>query len=794
MEEIKVRKRNGRLVNVDLGKIQTRIKKASTGLKVNHLEVSMKVVQGLYDGVTTTELDKLAADTAASLTTNHPDYSKLAANIAVSALHKETLGSFEGIFNILKDKKLLNQEYIDRVESYGFENIQKVMDYDKDFMLDYFGFKTLEKAYLLKIEENKINKIIERPQDMYMREAITVTTTLQEALETYKSLSDWEYTHATPTMFNSSLKGQQLASCFLINNKGDSKEGIMDTAKDVSIISSFAGGIGLSISNLRAAGSKIHSTNGTSNGIMPYLRTYNELARYWDQGGNKRKGSFAMYMEPWHLDIFTLLDIRKTHGKEELRARDLFPALWIPDLFMNQVEIDGDWYLSCPNEQIKAGFTRLDELHNEEFNLEYMKIVDAIEDKKMPGKIIKARELWDAILEAQTETGTPYMLYKDAANRKSNQKNLGTIKSSNLCTEIIEYSSPEEQAVCNLASVNLVACLQYPIDKPKEVEFSFKKLHDIIYRGTQNLNTVIDKNIYPTKETENSNNKHRPIGWGVQGLADVFAILKLPFNSEEAKQLNKDIFEIIYYSALKSSMVLASTEGVYESYEGSPISQGILQQDLWDIKVDESNRITKCGLPISWKKLREDISKNGVRNSLLVAPMPTASTAQIMGNNEAFEPFKSLIGTRRVLSGEFITTNKHLVKDLEEIGLWDEHTKYDIIINQGSIQTLEYIPKDIRERYKTVWEMSMKDIIDMAADRGVFIDQSQSMNLWMAEPTPSKLSSMHMYSWKKGLKTGMYYLRSKAASAALQSLGIEKPKERIFQPPTEDEECTYCSS
>jgi ribonucleoside-diphosphate reductase alpha chain len=780
MEELKVKKRNGRLVNIDLGKIQTRIKKASTGLKVNHLEVSMKVVQGLYDGVTTTELDKLAADTAASLTTNHPDYSKLASNIAISALHKETLGSFEGVFNSLEENKLLNQEYIDRVKSYGFENIQKTIDYNKDFMLDYFGFKTLEKAYLLKIGD----KILERPQDMYMREAITVTKTLEDALETYKSLSNWEYTHATPTIFNSGLKGQQLASCFLINNKGDSKDGIMDTAKDVSIISSFAGGIGLSISNLRAAGSKIHSTNGTSNGILPYLRTYNELARYWDQGGNKRKGSFAMYLEPWHSDVFTLLDIRKTHGKEELRARDLFPALWNPDLFMNQVEIDGDWYLSCPNEQIKAGFTRLDELHNEEFNLEYMKIVDAIEEGKMPGKKIKARELWEAILDAQTETGTPYMLYKDAANRKSNQKNLGTIKSSNLCTEIIEYSSPDEQAVCNLASVNLVSCIV-------NGKFSFLKLFNIIYRGTKNLNTVIDKNIYPTKETENSNNKHRPIGWGVQGLADVFAILKLPFNSEEAKQLNINIFETLYYAALRSSNDLAEKEGVYESYEGSPISKGILQQDFWDIETVDK---VLNDLVISWENLRKDISKYGVRNSLLVAPMPTASTAQIMGNNEAFEPFKSLIGTRRVLSGEFITTNKHLVKDLEEIGLWDEHTKYDIIINGGSIQKLEYIPKDIRERYKTVWEMSMKDIIDMAADRGVFIDQSQSMNLWMAEPTNGKLSSMHMYAWKKGLKTGMYYLRSQGASTALQSLGIEKPKERVFNAPQEDEECTFCSS
>ncbi len=763
MEDLKVKKRNGKLVNIDLGKIQTRIKKASVGLNVNHLEISMKVVQGLYNGVSTTELDKLAADTAASYATNHPDYGKLAANIAVSALHKETVGNFEKIFNILKEQGLLNQEYIERVESYGFENIQSKIDYEKDYRFDYFGYKTLEKSYLLKIDDKGSDKIIERPQDMYMREAITVTTSLEEAIETYEMLSNWDYTHATPTMFNSGLKGQQLASCFLINNKGDSKDGIMDTAKDVSIISSYAGGIGLSISGLRAAGSRIHSTNGTSNGILPYLRTYNELARYWDQGGNKRKGSFAMYLEPWHLDVFTLLDIRKTHGKEELRARDLFPALWIPDLFYNQVEIDGDWYLSCPNEQIKAGFTRLDEIHSEEFNLEYINISIAIEEGRMPGKKIKARALWEAILDSQIETGTPYMLNKDQSNSKSNQKNLGTIKSSNLCTEIIEYSAPDEQAVCNLASVNLVSCV-------KDGKFNFVKLYDIIYKGTKNLNTVIDKNTYPTKETQNSNNKHRPIGWGVQGLADVFAILKYPFNSPQAKQLNKEIFEVIYYSALRSSCDLAKEQGTYVSYEGSPISQGILQQDMWEV---EPTHFPKQ----DWDELRDKIKQHGVRNSLLVAPMPTASTAQIMGNNEAFEPFKSMIGVRRVLSGEFVVINKHLIKDLEELGLWNETTKYDIIVRKGSVQGIDYIPQDLKELYKTVWEMSMKDIIDMAADRGAFIDQSQSMNLWMTDPSKNKLSSMHMYAWKKRLKTGMYYLRTQGAAQAIASLGIEKPKE-----------------
>jgi len=788
LEEIKVKKRNGRLVNVDFGKIQTRIKKASVGLQVNHLEISMKVVQGLYDGVTTTVLDKLAADTAASYTTNHPDYSKLAANIAISALHKETSGDFQLVFNELKEKDLLNEEYILRVESYGFDNIKSVIDYEKDYKFDYFGYKTLEKAYLLKIYNNNEDVIVERPQDMYMREAITVTKNWEDVIETYKMLSNWDYTHATPTMFNSGLKGQQLASCFLINNKGDSKDGIMDTAKDVSIISSHAGGIGLSISNLRAAGSKIHSTNGTSNGILPYLKLNNELARYWDQGGNKRKGSFAMYLEPWHLDVFTLLDIRKTTGKEELRARDLFPALWIPDLFYKQVEIDGDWYLSCPNEQLKAGFTRLDELHSDEFDSEYHNIVTAINEGRMNGKKIQARDLWNAILESQIETGTPYMLNKDAANSKSNQKNLGTIKSSNLCTEIIEYSSPEEQAVCNLASVNLVNCIV-------NGKFDFEKLYYIISKGTDNLNTVIDKNLYPTQETKTSNNKHRPIGWGVQGLADVFAILKLPFNSEEAKQLNKDIFEVIYISALSTSCNLAKRDGTYESYEGSPLSKGIIQPDMWGIKSEDQKIIGN--LTLDYKNLRENIQKYGVRNSLLIAPMPTASTAQIMGNNEAFEPFKSNIGVRRVLSGEFVVINKHLVKDLEELGLWNEQTKYDIIIRKGSVQGIEYIPQNIQELYKIVWEMSMKDIIDMAADRAVFIDQSQSMNLWMEQPTIGKLSSMHMYSWKKGLKTGMYYLRTQGSAQAIASLGIEKPQEILKEIPLTLEEefpCENCGS
>ena len=776
MEQIKVKKRNGRLVNGDFAKIQTRIKRASRGLKVNPMEIAMKVIQGLYDGVTTVELDKLSADTAASYAINHPDYSKLASKIAITSLHKDTTGDFEKVFTLLKNNNSINQDYIDTVKSYGFTKIKKAIDYERDFELDYFGYKTLEKSYLIKIKKEPI----ERPQDMYMRVAITVTENIEDAIETYNILSGWGYTHATPTLFNAGLKNQQLASCFLINNKGDNKEDLFDTIKDVGIISSGAGGIGISASNVRGKGSRIHSTNGTSHGLMPYLRTLNQVALWMDQGGGKRKGSFAIYLEPWHIDIFTLLDIRKTHGKEELRARDLFPALWMNDLFMEQLEVDGDWYLSCPNEQQKAGFTRLDEVHSEEFKVEYDKIVEAIKNKKIPGKKIKALELWESILTSQMETGTPYMLYKDAANNKSNQKNLGTIKSSNLCTEIIEYSSPEEQAVCNLASINLVKCI-------KNGKFDFSKLDKITQIATKNLNTVIDKNHYPTVETELSNLRHRPIGLGVQGLADVFVILKLPFTSEKAKSLNSQIFEQIYYSALKSSCELAKKDGPYSSYEGSPVSQGILQYDMWGVEpimVEE------------WRKLKEEIKKYGIRNSLLVAPMPTASTAQIMGNNEAFEPFKSNIYVRRVLSGEFIIINKHLIKDLEELDMWNEDVKYNIIQNNGSVQFIDGLPQEIKDLYKTTWEMSMKDIIDMAADRGAFIDQSQSMNLWLADPTLGKLSSMHTYSWKKGLKTGMYYLRTKAAVKALSSLGVEKQEQpQVQQIQSEEEfECIGCGS
>jgi ribonucleoside-diphosphate reductase alpha chain len=785
MQQSKIKKRNGSLVNIDFKKIQTRITLAGKGLKVDPLEISMKVIQGVYDGVTTTILDQLAADTAASYVLDHPDYSKLAGEIAISSLHKETTGSFTKVFEKMDSENLLDPLYKEKCLSYGLDKISKIIDYQKDFKLEYFGFKTLERSYLVRIKK----VILERPQDMYMREAITVTRSFKDAVETYDILSNWGYTHATPTMFNSGLKNQQLASCFLINNKGDSKDGLLDTLKDVSIISSGAGGLGISISGVRAAGSDIHSSGGHSNGLMPMLRTYNESARWWDQGGGKRKGSFAMYLEPWHSDIMTLLDIRKNHGAEDLRARDLFPALWIPDLFMERVNNNGTWCLTCPNEQLINGFTRLDEIHSEEFNIEYHKIEQAVTNGLMHGKIIKAQDIWTKIIESQIETGTPYMLYKDAANNKSNQKNLGTIKSSNLCTEIIEYSAPDEQAVCNLASINLTVLI-------KDGEVDYDQLYKVTKLVTKNLNTVIDVSTYPTKETEYSNLKNRPIGLGVQGLADLFAQLKLPFTSIPAKEINSNIFEVMYKAALDASVEEAIKFGSYNSFPGSPASEGILQFDMWGVK-------PKFFSEAKWNVTRERIKKHGLRNSLFLAPMPTASTAQIMGNNEAFEPFKNNMFVRRVLSGEFNVVNKYLVADLEKEGLWGTEIKNKIISDDGSIQNIPEIPVFIKELYPTIWEVSMKDIIDMAADRGAFIDQSQSMNLWLKNPTFNKISSMHFYGWRKGLKTGMYYLRTKSAVGAIKTLGISAPPTPIT---TEDfrkmvelsksspEDCEMCGS
>ncbi|MGB5553093.1 MAG: ribonucleoside-diphosphate reductase subunit alpha [Flavobacteriaceae bacterium] len=756
-------KRDGRKEVVMFDKITARVRKLCYGLNglVDPLKVAMRVIEGLYDGVTTSELDNLAAEIAATMTTTHPDYAKLAARISVSNLHKNTKKSFSETMKDLyeyvnprtgKKAPLLSDE-VYKVISENWETLDSTIIYNRDFGYDYFGFKTLERSYLLKLN----GKIVERPQHMLMRVSVGIhLNDLESAIETYELMSKKYSTHATPTLFNSGTPKPQMSSCFLLAMKDDSIDGIYDTLKNTAKISQSAGGIGLSIHNIRATGSYIAGTNGTSNGIVPMLQVFNDTARYVDQGGGKRKGSFAIYMEPWHADIYEFLDLKKNHGKEEMRARDLFYAMWISDLFMKRVEANEDWTLMCPNE-CPGLFTN----HSEEFEKLYLGYEAADKGRKT----VKARELWEKILESQIETGTPYMLYKDAANRKSNQKNLGTIRSSNLCTEIMEYTSPDEIAVCNLASIALPMFI-------KNGEFDHKELFKVTKRVTKNLNRVIDRNYYPVIEAENSNMRHRPIGLGVQGLADAFIMLRLPFTSDEAKKLNQEIFETLYFAAVTASMEAAKEEGTYSSYEGSPISQGEFQHNLWNIKDEElSGRW-------DWAKLRKEVKKNGVRNSLLVAPMPTASTSQILGNNECFEPYTSNIYTRRVLSGEFIVVNKHLLEDLVNLGLWNENMKQELMRANGSIQHIETIPQDIRELYKTVWELSMKDIIDMSRHRGYFIDQSQSLNLFMENANYSKLTSMHFYAWKSGLKTGMYYLRTKAAVDAIKfTLDNTKKKE-----------------
>ncbi|UCD60924.1 MAG: ribonucleoside-diphosphate reductase subunit alpha [Flavobacteriaceae bacterium] len=756
-------KRDGRKEPMMFDKITARVRKLCYGLNnlVDPVKVAMRVIEGLYDGVTTSELDNLAAEIAATMTTAHPDYAKLAARISVSNLHKNTKKSF---FETMKDlyeyinprtgkKAPLLSDEVFKVIAENADKLDSTIIYNRDFGYDYFGFKTLERSYLLKLN----GKIAERPQHMLMRVAVGIhLNDLDAAIETYELMSKKYFTHATPTLFNSGTPKPQMSSCFLLAMKDDSIDGIYDTLKQTAKISQSAGGIGLSIHNVRATGSYIAGTNGTSNGIVPMLQVFNDTARYVDQGGGKRKGSFAIYVEPWHADIFEFLDLKKNHGKEEMRARDLFYAMWVPDLFMKRVEADTEWTLMCPNE-CPGLFTN----HSEEFE----KLYTAYEAAGKGRKTIRARELWEKILESQIETGTPYMLYKDAANRKSNQKNLGTIRSSNLCTEILEYTSPDEVAVCNLASIALPMFI-------KNGEFDHKELYRVTKRVTKNLNRVIDRNYYPVKEAENSNMRHRPIGLGVQGLADAFIMLRLPFTSDEAKQLNQDIFETLYYAAVTASMEQAKEEGAYSTYKGSPISQGQFQHNLWGIKDEElSGRW-------DWEKLRKKIEKHGVRNSLLVAPMPTASTSQILGNNECFEPYTSNIYTRRVLSGEFIVVNKHLLEDLVKLGLWNESLKQELMRANGSIQHIDNIPQDIKELYKTVWELSMKDIIDMSRQRGYFIDQSQSLNLFMENANYGKLTSMHFYAWKSGLKTGMYYLRTKAAVDAIKfTLDNTKKKE-----------------
>jgi len=744
-------KRDGNRESVKFDKITARIQKLCYGLDPTHvtpISVAMKVIEGIYEGVSTSQLDNLAAETAASLTTRHPDYALLASRIAVSNLHKNTNKSFsktmEALYNYVDPKTKHNAPLIaDDVYEIIRKNAQELdstIIYDRDFGYDYFGFKTLERSYLLRIN----GKVVERPQHMIMRVAVGIhKDDIASAIETYNLMSERWFTHATPTLFNAGTPKPQMSSCFLLTMKDDSIDGIYDTLKNCAKISQSAGGIGLSIHNVRATGSYIRGTNGTSNGIVPMLRVFNDTARYVDQGGGKRKGSFAIYLEPWHSDIFEFLDLRKNNGKEEMRTRDLFTAMWTPDLFMKRVEANESWSLFCPNEA-----PGLADCYGEEFEKLYIKY----EKEGRARKSIKARDLWTAIIQSQIETGNPYMLYKDAANSKSNQKNLGTIKSSNLCCEIMEYTSSEEIAVCNLASIALNRFVE-------DGKFDHQKLFEITYVITKNLNKIIDRNYYPVAEARNSNLRHRPIGIGVQGLADAFILMRYPFDSPEAAQLNKEIHETIYYAAMTASKDLAKVDGAYETYEGSPVSQGVFQYDMWG--VTPSNRW-------EWDILKDEVKKYGVRNSLLLAPMPTASTSQILGNNECFEPYTSNIYSRRVLSGEFVIVNKHLLKDLVKLGIWNDGLKNKIIAANGSVQNIKEIPDNIKALYKTVWEISQKVIINMAADRGAYICQSQSLNLFVQDANFAKLSSMHFYGWKAGLKTGMYYLRTKAAVDAIK--------------------------
>ena len=798
-------KRDGKRELVKYDKITTRIRKQTYGLNsdyVEALEIAKKVIQGVHDGVLSTELDNLAAETAAAMTSVHPDYSILASRIAITSIHKSTKKSFvetmQDLYNYIDPKTnepagMIADEVMKFIEEHADE-LEHAISYDRDFNFDYFGYKTLEKSYLLKINK----QVAERPQHMWMRVACGIWQgNIEEVIKTYDLLSQGYFTHATPTLFNAGTKRPQLSSCFLIDLKSDSIEGIFDTLKIASLISKNAGGIGIHWHKMRGKGAYIKGTNGTSNGIVPFLKVYNEVARAVDQGGGKRKGSFAIYLEPWHSDIFDFLDLRKNHGKEEFRARDLFIALWAPDLFMKRVEEDGKWTLFSPDEA-----PNLHELYGEEFEKQY----EQYEAEGKGRKTINARELWEAITDSQIETGTPYMLYKDAANRKNNQSNLGTLHGSNLCTEIMEYTSPDEVAVCNLASVALPKYVEFPHSKKSLKDrhkrtFNHQQLYDVTYQITKNLNKVIDVNFYPVPEAKNSNMKHRPIGIGVQGLADTFALLGLPFTSPEAKQLNSEIFETIYFASMTASADLAELDGAYKSFKGSPISKGIFQFDMWGVT------------PTSrwdWESLRERVKK-GVRNSLLIAPMPTASTAQILGNNEAFEAFTSNLFKRRTLAGEFVVVNKHLVEDLIDRDLWNEDMRLKLIQNRGSVLGLNEIPQDLQEVYRTVWELKGRDLIDMSADRGAFICQSQSLNLFIDNCNAQKLTSAHFYAWKKGLKTGMYYLRTKAAIEAIAGLGVDLSKIKKDPEPIEvnefkamlaqakqaaedDEDCLMCGS
>lgn len=781
-------KRDGKKEAVKFDKITARIIKMCYGLDplVSPEAVAMKVIEGIYDGVSTKDLDNLAAEVAAAKTIDHPDYALLASRIAVSNLHKETKKTFSDVMSDLytyidpkteKSAALLAKDVYEIVMA-NKEILDSSIIYDRDFRYDYFGFKTLTRSYLMKLNGN----ISERPQHMLMRVSLGIhKNDIKSAINTYNLMSEGWFTHATPTLFNSGTPKPQMSSCFLLTMKEDSISGIYDTLKSCAQISQSAGGIGLSIHDIRATGSYIKGTNGASNGIVPMLRVFNDTARYVDQGGGKRKGSFAIYIEPWHADVFDFLDLKKNHGKEEQRARDLFYALWIPDLFMKRVKENGNWTLMCPHE-----CPGLSDTHSDEFEALYEKY----EASGKGRKTIKAQDLWFKILESQIETGTPYMLYKDAANSKSNQQNLGVIKSSNLCTEIIEYTAPDEVAVCNLASLAL------PKFVTEEGTFDHDKLFEVTYTATVNLNKIIDENYYPIEEAKNSNLRHRPIGLGVQGLADAFILLGFPFESAEAKALNSEIFETIYFAAMTASKDQAKEYGAYSTFKDSPVSKGVFQFDMWN--VTPSKRW-------EWDILKSEVKKHGVRNSLLLAPMPTASTAQILGNNECFEPYTSNIYTRRVLSGEFIIVNKHLLKDLVKAGLWGTEMRQKIMAANGSIQGIKEIPQHLKDLYKTAWEISQKAIIDLAADRGAYICQSQSLNVFMENANFGKLTSMHFYGWEKGLKTGMYYLRTKAATDAIkftidkemvqdvQDLNVEQQQEAIACSLENPDSCEMCS-
>ncbi|XP_054158683.1 ribonucleoside-diphosphate reductase large subunit-like [Oppia nitens] len=762
-ERMFVVKRDGRHESVMFDKITSRLSKLCYGLDMEYIDptaITLKVIAGLYSGVTTVQLDELAAEIAATMTTKHADYARLAARIVVSNLHKETKKNFSEVVTDLYQMTnestgrpmpmISDRTY--RVVMANAERLNSAIIYDRDFHYNYFGFKTLERSYLLRIN----GKVAERPQHMLMRVAVGIhEEDIDATIETYNLLSERWFTHASPTLFNAGTPRPQLSSCFLLTMSDDSIEGIYDTLKQCAIISKAAGGIGINVHCIRASGTYIAGTNGTSNGLVPMLRVYNNTARYVDQGGNKRPGAFAIYLEPWHADVFQFLNMRKNTGSEELRARDLFYALWVPDLFMKRVESDGVWSLMCPHE-----CPGLHDCWGDEFDQLYMKY----EQEKRYKRQVRAQALWYAIVESQIETGNPYMVYKDHCNRKSNQQNLGTIKCSNLCTEIVEYSAPDEIAVCNLASI---ALNRFVIDNTTSSRrYDFDRLKEVTKVVTRNLNKIIDINYYPVPETRRSNMRHRPIGIGVQGLADTFILMRYPFESSEAKQLNIQIFETIYYGALEASCELAARDGPYETYQGSPVSKGILQYDMWDRKPTDL---------WDWTALKAQIAKHGVRNSLLLAPMPTASTAQILGNNESIEAYTSNIYSRRVLSGEFQVVNHHLLRDLTERGLWCEDLKMEIISNHGSVQNINIVPEDIKALYKTVWEISQKRILEMAADRGAYIDQSQSLNVHIAEPSMAKITSMHFYGWKLGLKTGMYYLRTKPAANAIQ-FTVDKSK------------------